>query len=173
MKYTSPTATHYVYKTTNIVTGKIYVGMHSTEYIFDEYLGSGSLFQLDYNKWGKSNYKKEILKEFSTRKKAEAYEKMKLNQQFVDSMKTLNISTPSPNKSLIYVSDIKMKILKSNEMKYDSLCNTPIKINGDEMTLLDFQLLMDFDSLFDTLKVLYTNPTGLVISGNLPVSSDF
>jgi len=31
---------HFVYKTTNTKTGKIYIGAHSSQYIDDDYLGS-------------------------------------------------------------------------------------------------------------------------------------
>lgn len=53
-----------VYKTTNIVNGKIYVGSHKTDNINDEYLGSGKYLTRSIQKYGKENFKKEILQIF-------------------------------------------------------------------------------------------------------------
>ena len=52
---------HYIYKTTNIITGKFYVGMHSTFNTNDDYLGSGKILWYSIKKYGKENHKKEIL----------------------------------------------------------------------------------------------------------------
>jgi hypothetical protein len=38
---------HIIYKTTNLINGKIYVGMHSTDNLNDGYLGSGWILNLD------------------------------------------------------------------------------------------------------------------------------
>lgn len=50
-----------VYKTTNKVNGKIYVGQHSTENLNDGYLGSGVIFKKELKKHGRLNFEKEIL----------------------------------------------------------------------------------------------------------------
>lgn len=51
----------YIYKTTNLINDKIYIGQHSTFNINDRYLGSGSNFQKALKKYGKENFKCEIL----------------------------------------------------------------------------------------------------------------
>lgn len=51
---------HYIYLTTNLINGKKYIGKHFGE-INDDYLGSGKLLQRAINKYGKENFKKEIL----------------------------------------------------------------------------------------------------------------
>lgn len=52
---------HYVYKTTNLITGRYYIGKHSTYYFEDGYLGSGKRLRYEIDKYGRENFKKEIL----------------------------------------------------------------------------------------------------------------
>ena len=42
---------HYLYKTTCLVTGRYYIGMHSTCNIDDGYMGSGSGFPKNVKAW--------------------------------------------------------------------------------------------------------------------------
>ena len=52
-----------VYLTTNLTNGKKYIGSHATEDINDGYLGSGRIFLKALQKYGKENFKREILHE--------------------------------------------------------------------------------------------------------------
>lgn len=52
---------YIVYKTTNLINHKIYVGIHKTEDLNDTYLGSGLVFQQALKKYGKENFEREIL----------------------------------------------------------------------------------------------------------------
>ena len=47
-----------IYKTTNLITGKIYVGQDSKNN--PNYLGSGTYFLLSVKKYGKQNFIKKI-----------------------------------------------------------------------------------------------------------------
>ena len=47
-----------VYKTTNLVNNKIYIGVHTTEDINDDYLGSGSAIIKAIKNMAKINSKK-------------------------------------------------------------------------------------------------------------------
>lgn len=66
---------HIVYKTTNTINGKFYIGVHSTEDLDDGYLGSGSAIGRAKKKYGKVNFRREILSEWKTRDEARAEEK--------------------------------------------------------------------------------------------------
>ena len=51
---------YYIYMTTNLINGMRYIGKHYGE-INDSYLGSGSKLKEDIKKFGKINFKKDIL----------------------------------------------------------------------------------------------------------------
>jgi len=59
---------HFIYKTTNLISGRYYIGMHSTVSLEDGYIGSGNRLILAIRKHGKENFKREILEFFETRK---------------------------------------------------------------------------------------------------------
>jgi len=48
-----------IYKSTNLVNGKFYVGQDSKNY--PDYYGSGLILKIAIDKYGKDNFKKEIL----------------------------------------------------------------------------------------------------------------
>ena len=52
---------HFIYKTTNLINGKYYIGMHSTNNLKDGYLGSGKQLRSAIRKHGVENFKVEIL----------------------------------------------------------------------------------------------------------------
>jgi group I intron endonuclease len=58
---------HYIYKTTNLINGKFYVGMHSTNNLKDGYLGSGKKLRYSIRKYGTENFKIEYLEFFDNR----------------------------------------------------------------------------------------------------------
>ena len=60
---------HCIYKTTCNVTGKYYIGMHSTSDEDDNYLGSGKRLRYSIKKYGSENHTREILEYFDNREK--------------------------------------------------------------------------------------------------------
>lgn len=49
----------FIYKTTNLVNGKIYIGQHKND--DPNYLGSGTILKSAFDKYGRENFKREIL----------------------------------------------------------------------------------------------------------------
>lgn len=66
---------HLVYKITNTINSKYYIGVHSTNDIEDGYMGSGSLLRKAIKKYGAENFEREILYFEETREGAFQKEK--------------------------------------------------------------------------------------------------
>lgn len=75
---------HITYITTNLINGKQYVGDHSTDNLDDSYLGSGKLILRAIKKYGKENFKREILE--VSESKEEAFD---LQEKYINEYETL------------------------------------------------------------------------------------
>jgi hypothetical protein len=82
---------HIVYKTTNLVNKKIYIGVHSAANLLDDYIGSGRLLKKAIKKYGKEYFKREILFQFSTLKECYQKEAELVTEDFVKDENTYNV----------------------------------------------------------------------------------
>jgi len=82
---------HFIYKTTNNINGKYYIGVHSTNDINDGYLGSGLVLKDAIKKYGKDNFTREIVEYFSSVEEAYNKEKELVNEDFVSLQETYNL----------------------------------------------------------------------------------
>ena len=71
---------HLIYKITNTLNGRFYIGMHTGSEA-DGYLGSGKRIRAEVKKYGKENFKKEILEVCSNRKSLEQREAEIVNEE--------------------------------------------------------------------------------------------
>lgn len=88
---------NYFYKITNLINGKFYYGIHSTNDLDDGYMGSGLALKSAYNKYGKENFIKEIINNFKTRKDASDCEKSIVDLHLIESPECYNMQTGGLN----------------------------------------------------------------------------
>lgn len=84
---------YIVYKTTNIVNNKTYIGIHKTEKLNDGYLGSGNYFLKAVKKYGKENFEREILKFCESYDELLEEEKKLVDETWVKDKNNYNIKT--------------------------------------------------------------------------------
>lgn len=82
---------HLIYKITCTVTGKFYIGMHSTNNPEDGYFGSGKLLKLSVRKHGKEKHVKEILEELPSREALQRRERELVNEKLLENPLSLNL----------------------------------------------------------------------------------
>lgn len=80
-----------IYKITNKLDGKIYIGSHKTKKLDDGYMGSGKYLKHAQNKYGIENFTKEILFVFETAEEMYAKEAEIVNEEFLATENTYNI----------------------------------------------------------------------------------
>jgi hypothetical protein len=81
---------YIVYKTVNLVTGRVYVGAHATNNLNDGYLGSGVLLKRAVEKYGRDSFERSILFECDNEEEMFAKEREIVNIEFVSSRDTYN-----------------------------------------------------------------------------------
>jgi hypothetical protein len=82
---------YVIYKTTNKINGKFYIGKHQTKNINDGYLGSGVALEKAIKKYGKDLFIKEILFIFDREDEMNEKEKEIVTEEFIATNKTYNM----------------------------------------------------------------------------------
>jgi hypothetical protein len=80
-----------VYKTTNTLDGKSYIGKHQTKDLDDGYMGSGKHLKRAIEKYGISNFQKEILFQFDNEIDMNAKEAELVTEEFCLRVDTYNM----------------------------------------------------------------------------------
>ena len=106
--------THYlIYKITNNLNGKIYIGKHKTEDLNDGYMGSGTAIRKAIQKHGIENFSKEILFDVYGEDLMNFLEEVIVDENFVNRKDTYNIALGGQGGVLEQSEETKRKISES------------------------------------------------------------
>jgi group I intron endonuclease len=93
MKTESIKKYNFLYKTTNLLNGKFYIGMHITDNLMDGYLGSGKILRRSIRKYGKENFKCEILAFYVNQELLAEAEKSLVTLEILNDNMCMNLMT--------------------------------------------------------------------------------
>lgn len=82
---------YIIYKITNQINGKFYIGSHKTNNLNDGYMGSGKYLKHAQKKYGIENFTKEILYVYDNATEMYAKEAEIVNEDFITENNTYNI----------------------------------------------------------------------------------
>jgi hypothetical protein len=106
---------YIIYKTTNIINNKTYIGIHQTENLDDGYLGSGLAMKRAIKKYGKQNFSREILEFCLSYDELIEKEKLYVNEEWITLEDNYNLKTGGQSSGLLS-EESRAKI--SNSLKY-------------------------------------------------------
>lgn len=107
----------FVYETTNLINGKKYRGIHKTSNINDNYIGSGIPFTNAVKKYGKENFKRDILEFCDSYDELLEKEKIYVDEEWVKNRTNYNIKTGGQSSGILS-DESKKKISETLKRKY-------------------------------------------------------
>jgi hypothetical protein len=110
---------YIIYKTTNLINNKTYIGIHQTNNINDGYLGSGLAMEKAIKKYRKENFKREILEECNSYDELLEREKFYVDEKWVKDRMNYNLKTGGQSFGLLSKTS-KEKISNTLKLKYAS-----------------------------------------------------
>ena len=122
---------HFLYKTTNLINGKYYYGMHSTYKLDDGYLGSGKMLRYSIRKYGKENFSIKIIEFFHSREDLVNAEINLITEMIIDDNLCMNlrkggmggITSKEHQKIFSLKGNLKLKELRTNEIYREEWLN--------------------------------------------------
>jgi len=141
---------HLLYRVTNTKNRKEYIGVHSTNNIYDGYMGSGTLLKKDIMSFGVHVFTREIIDVFETRKDLLVAESILVDAEYLKTANTYNIVyggggvRTTKEKRRLFTKSIYSK--DANELK--------VKTEKFSKYNSDFQYIFDF-SKAEILKPNY------------------
>lgn len=80
-----------LYKITNLINGKMYIGQHTTSNLDDGYMGSGVALHNAFKKYGIENFRKEWIMFCEDSDELNYYERVFVDQNWMDRSDTYNL----------------------------------------------------------------------------------
>lgn len=114
------------------MNGKFYIGIHSTNDIDDNYMGSGVVIKAALMKYGTDNFSKEIIKQFNTRDEALAFEKKLVTEDLVRSEDCYNLRTGGSSGFVYSEEWLKIVSERAKKNHYKSINSETAKLKRAE-----------------------------------------
>jgi len=141
---------YIVYKTTNNITGKFYIGQHRTSNLEDGYLGSGKRLRRAIKYYGKENFTREILFSFDNEDDMYQKEAELVNEEFIKRDDVYNLTLGGkPNWFNHKNFDIK-EISKKGRINANKALNAKFKEEGEYRNNI-------INKISNTLKTKFKN----------------
>lgn len=137
---------NYFYKITNLINGKYYYGIHSTNNLNDGYMGSGIALRKAYKKYGMENFIKEIIINYATRKevidheiKVVTIELIKLDECYNNRIGgSHEYNTPISEETRKKISEINKGRVHSEESKLKMSLSQKERLKNNPQLAIDF-----------------------------------
>jgi len=139
---------YIVYKTTNLINGKEYIGIHQTDNVEDGYLGSGLAMKRAIKKHGRENFKREVLDFCSSYDELLSKEKLLVNETWVNNKNNYNLKTGGQSVGML---SEKSKDKISNTLKHKYRTGELLRRKTAPYIITDEQK----NKISDTLKERY------------------
>lgn len=143
---------YYLYQITNLLNHKIYIGVHATDNINDGYMGSGSLITKAIKKYGKENFKKEILQYFDNAIDMLNAEARIVTKEFVNENTNYNIDVGG-NLSYINAYDNPIRSEKLSRNQKGKHLMKDIKTN--KIYSLNVEQLLEMEKTIELVGITY------------------
>lgn len=106
-----------IYKTTNNINGKYYIGKHKTQDLDDAYIGSGTILKHAINKYGIDNFTKEYLFIFDNEEDMNNKEHELVSAEFIKEDTNYNLA-PGGRGGFAHETSIKGNIVAVKKIKH-------------------------------------------------------
>lgn len=109
---------YLIYKITNLINDKIYIGKHKTNDIEDDYMGSGKILKIAKQKYGIEHFKKEIMFECETEEDMNLKEVEIVNAEFIKLNSNYNLMPGGQGgNTLLNYTDVELMISNNKKSK--------------------------------------------------------
>lgn len=143
-----------VYKTTNLINGKFYVGKHQTQNLDDGYLGSGKHLKRAIVKHGIEHFEKEILFVFDNEAEMNAKEAELVTEEFCNRDDTYNLC-PGGQGGFGYIYSNR---LWDTQQRYEqSQVNFEKLIDGNQKYFMTVDMIEHGKKISSGLKKFYSS----------------